>query len=152
MAYIHCNECLCPWLDTFIWIALSWKELQSCLTSLIIFIFRRIFFNKNIWISIKISLKVDNIPSLVQKMVWRCPGVKPLSEAVMINLPTHIFITRPQCSDVKMSMMASQITSLTIVYSTVNADTDQRKHQSSASLTCVWGIHRSPVNSPHKSQ
>ena len=27
---------------------------------------------------------------------------------------------------------------------------DQRKHQSSVSLAFVWGIHRSPVNSPHK--
>ena len=49
-----------------------------------------------------------------------------------------------------MGMMASQITSLTIVYSTVYSDADQRKHQSSASLAFVWGIHRGPVNSPHK--
>ena len=41
-----------------------------------------------------------------------------------------------------MSMIASQITSLTIVYSTVYSDADQRKHQSSASLAFVWGIHR----------
>ena len=53
-------------------------------------------------------------------------------------------------SDVIMDMMASQITSLTIVYSTVYLGTDQRKHQSSASLACVWGIHWWPVNSPHK--
>ena len=46
--------------------------------------------------------------------------------------------------------MASQITSLTIVYSTVYSGTDQRKHQSSASLVFVRGIHRWPVNSPHK--
>ena len=46
--------------------------------------------------------------------------------------------------------MASQITSLAIVYSTVYSDPDQRKHQSSASLAFVWGIHRWPVNSPHK--
>ena len=70
--------------------------------------------------------------------------------------------------------MVSQITSLTIVYSSVYTDADQRKHQSSASLAFVrglfqnnhddlikwkhfpryWrfvrGIHRSPVNSPHK--
>ena len=53
-------------------------------------------------------------------------------------------------SDVIMGTMASQITSLTIVYSTVLSDADQRKHQSSASLAFVLGIHRSPVNSPHK--
>ena len=49
-----------------------------------------------------------------------------------------------------MVAMASQITSLTIVYSMVYSITDQRKHQSSASLTFVWGIHRWPVNSLHK--
>ena len=52
--------------------------------------------------------------------------------------------------DVIMGAIASQITSLTIVYSTVYSDADQRKHQSSASLAFVWGIHRGPVNSPHK--
>ena len=46
--------------------------------------------------------------------------------------------------------MASQITSLGIVYSTVYLGTDQRKYQSSASLTFVRGIRRWPVNSPHK--
>ena len=46
--------------------------------------------------------------------------------------------------------MASHITSLTIIYSTVYSDADQRKHQSSASLAFVRDIHRWPVNSPHK--
>ena len=53
-------------------------------------------------------------------------------------------------NDVKMSAIASQITSLTIIYSTVYSDTDQRKHQSSVSLAFVRGIHRWPLNSPHK--
>ena len=53
-------------------------------------------------------------------------------------------------TDVIMSATASQITSLTIVYSTVYSDADQRKHQSSASLAFVRGINRAPVNSPHK--
>ena len=52
--------------------------------------------------------------------------------------------------DVIMGAIASQITSLTIVYSTVYSGADQSKHQSSASLAFVWGIHRGPVNSPHK--
>ena len=52
--------------------------------------------------------------------------------------------------DVIMGAVASQITSLTTVYSTVYSDADQRKHQSSASLAFVRGIHRGPVNSPHK--
>ena len=46
--------------------------------------------------------------------------------------------------------MASQITSLAIVYSTVYSGADQRKHQSSASLAFVRGIHRGPVDSPHE--
>ena len=46
--------------------------------------------------------------------------------------------------------MASQITSLTIVFSTVYSGADQIKHQSSVSLAFVRGIHRWPVNSPHK--
>ena len=53
-------------------------------------------------------------------------------------------------NDVMISAMASQITSLTIVYSTVYSSTDQRKHQSSASLAFERGIHRWTVNSPHK--
>ena len=55
-------------------------------------------------------------------------------------------------SDVIIGTMASQITRLTIVYPSVYSGVDQRKHQSSASLAFVRGIHRQPVNSPHKSQ
>ena len=53
-------------------------------------------------------------------------------------------------SDVIMGTMASLISSLTSVYSTVHSCADQRKHQSSASLTFVRWIHQRPVNSPHK--
>ena len=49
-----------------------------------------------------------------------------------------------------MGTIASHITSLTIVYSSVYSGTDQRKHQSSASLAFVRGIHRWSVNSTHK--
>ena len=49
-----------------------------------------------------------------------------------------------------MGSMASQITSLAIVYSAVYASADQRNHQSSASLAFVWEIPRGAVNSPHK--
>ena len=53
-------------------------------------------------------------------------------------------------SDVIIGVMASQITSLTICYSTVYSGADQWKHQSSASPAFVRGIHRRPVNTPHK--
>ena len=53
-------------------------------------------------------------------------------------------------SDVIMGAMASQITGFTIFYSAVNSGGNQWKHQSSASLAFVRGIHRWPMNSPHK--
>ena len=53
-------------------------------------------------------------------------------------------------SDVMMDTIASQITILPIVYSTVYSGADQLKHPSSASLVFVPGIQRWPVNSPHK--
>ena len=65
-------------------------------------IFKWIFLNENIWISIEISLKfvlkgpINNIPALVQIMTWRRPVDKPLSEPMMISLLTHICVTRPQ--------------------------------------------------------
>ena len=53
-------------------------------------------------------------------------------------------------NDIIMNAMVTQITSLTIVYSTVYSGADQRKYQSSASRAFVRGIHRLPVNPPHK--
>ena len=53
-------------------------------------------------------------------------------------------------NDVIMGAIASQITSLAIIFSTVYFDTDQRKHQNSASPAFCRGIHQRPVNSPHK--
>ena len=73
--------------------------------------------------------------------------------------PQHLQCSAPMNSnsvpttyygDVTMGAIASQITSVSNVYSTVCSGTDQRKHQSSASLAFVRGIHRGPVNSPHK--
>ena len=65
-------------------------------------IFKWIFLNENVWISINISLKfvprgpINNIPKLVQIMAWRRPGDKPLSEPMVVSLLTHICVTRPQ--------------------------------------------------------
>ena len=62
-------------------------------------IFKWIFLNENVWISINISLKfvpggpINNIPTLVQVMAWRRPGDKPLYEPMMVRLPTHICVT-----------------------------------------------------------
>ena len=65
-------------------------------------IFKCIFLNESVWISIKFSLKfvpkgpIDNIPALVQIMAWRRSGDKPLSEPMMVSLLTHLCVTRPQ--------------------------------------------------------
>ena len=65
-------------------------------------IFKYIFENDNEWISPRISLKfvpkvrINNIPALFQIMAWCQPGDKPLSEQMMVRLPTHICVTRPQ--------------------------------------------------------
>ena len=93
-------------------------------------IFQWIFLKENAWLPIKISLKfvpkgpISNIPALVQIMGWRRPGDKPLAESMMVSLPTHI------C---------------------VHDDVIKCKQ-----FPCYWpferGIHRSPVNSPHKGQ
>ena len=61
-----------------------------------------------------------------------------------------IFKALNHYNDAIMGVMASQITSLTIVYSTVYSGAAQSKHQSSASLAFVCGSHWGPVNSPHK--
>ena len=57
---------------------------------------------------------------------------------------------KPHYNDVITGAMASQITGVSIVYSTVCSGADQRRHRSSASLAFVRGIHRWLVNSPHK--
>ena len=74
--------------------------------------FKCIFLDENILISIKILLKfvpkgpINNIPTLVKIVDWRRPGDKPLSESVMTRLPTHICITQSQC--VKLSLCAKR--------------------------------------------
>ena len=65
-------------------------------------IFNSIFLNDNARILLKISLKfvpkvrINSIPALVQIMAWRRPGDKPLSEPMLVVLPTHICVTQPQ--------------------------------------------------------
>ena len=62
--------------------------------------FKRIFVYENVKILIEISLKfvpkgpINNIPALVQIMAWRRPGNKPLSQPMLVCLPTHICVTR----------------------------------------------------------
>ena len=73
------------------------------------------------------------------------------SLAIMIMKASQVsHASNHHCSDVIIGAIATQITSLTVVYSTVYSSVDQRKHQSSVSLAFVWGIHQWAANSPHK--
>ena len=46
-------------------------------------------------------VQLTNIPALLQIMAWRRPGDKPLSEAMMVSLLTHICVARPQWVNTK---------------------------------------------------
>ena len=73
-------------------------------------IFKWIFLNENVWISINISLKfvptgpISNIPTLVQVMAWWRTGDKPLSEPMWPRLTTHICVTLPQWVNVSFAV------------------------------------------------
>ena len=73
-----------------------------------------------------------------------------ISICIYSSYVIYFISTNHHYGDAIMGVIASQITSLVIVCSTVHSDADQRKHQSSASLAFVQGIHWGPVNSLHK--
>ena len=95
-------------------------------------------FGPSVWLSIHPSVRLS---------VWPSRTTFPLLLFKDYDYQPEIWW---HYHDVTMGTMASQITSLTIVYSVVYSGTDQRKHQSSTSLAIVWGIHKGPVNSLHK--
>ena len=82
-------------------------------------IFKRIFLHENVRISIWISQNfvpkgpINNIPTLVQIMAWCRPGDKPLSEAMLVSLLTHICITRPQWVNPNWRIYSFQLIKLT---------------------------------------
>ena len=85
-------------------------------------IFKCILLNENVWITIKISLmfvpkgQINKIPALVQIMAWRGPGDKPLSEPMMVSLPTHICVIRPQW--VKICLICCTCSGMTMMLAT----------------------------------
>ena len=109
-------------------------------------IFNYIFLKENLHIQSEfhwnLFLSDQLMISQHQLMAWRCTADKPLAEAMMNQFTNSLM---HHYSEVIMSTMASQIT-VTTIYTTICSGTDQRKHQSSASLVFVRG----PVNSPHK--
>ena len=66
-----------------------------------------------------------------------------------LNISRCIATNDIHYNGVIMGAMASQITGVSIVCSSVGSGAEKRKQQSSASLACVRGIHWWPVNSPH---
>ena len=105
------------------------------------------WWRKSIW-----NCCLWNVGYFVRGSMWMLQNTKLMYQHIgYSNLPSTIstytkmiILAKTVChnDDVIMSAIASQITSLMIVYSIVYSDADQRKHQSSASLAFVRGIHR----------
>ena len=94
-----------------------------------------------------IPLKCHISKGLTHTGSWYCQGGVSTATTFFKNLFRNGF---GHCNNVIMSAVASQITSVSTVCTNFGSGTDQRKHQSSASLAFVWGIHRWPINIPHK--
>ena len=102
----------------------------------------RFKYNSHTWYILKLNM-APIMHYLTIHMVCQHKAQSALQMCIWSKIVKHY-------SDVIMSAMASQITSLTIVYPTVYSSEDQRKHQSCAPLALVRGIQRRPVNSPHR--
>ena len=74
--------------------------------------------------------------------LWWCNQLRPRNTIWSRRTRSQSVKIMAHYDDVIMATMASQITSLTVVYSTVYSDADKKKLQSSASLAFVWGIQR----------
>ena len=108
-----------------------------------------------IYIFVGIGLEKALLPAWHKTITWtNASSWKNMSQMSSAKLMVATLF-RPQCvsnsncrglfyhyDDVIMTMLASQITSLTVVYSIVHSCVNQRKHQSSASLAFVREIHR----------
>ena len=90
-----------------------------------------------------------NVSNGTQRFLYHGPSCVDIGTSVCRPTTDEIYRTGIY-SDVIISAMPSQITCVSIVCSTVCSGADQRKHQSSVSLTIVIGIHRSHVDSTHK--
>ena len=128
----------CSWAHTQIE-ALSQDNIRHCRNPIAL-----TWVNKN-WI-LHIFNFIECFPDVVMVHNFFFEMLIPVMKVPFMSWHTEL----THYDDVIMDAIASLITSLTIVYSTVSSDADQRKHQSSASLAFVWGIHRWLMNSPHK--
>ena len=126
-------------------ISLTWKWTYHQVTPSIFFVVPLLIMSVNL-IAIRVSRRIDIIGFLAAVNNFSVRTLLHLWLSVMGKWMSFI----DHCYDVIMGAMASQITNLTIVYSTVYSGAGQRKHRGSASLAFVRGSHRWPVNSPHK--
>ena len=110
--------------------------------------------NVSIWWCHRVTISVvSNVAAHTQNAIAVC--IENVSTVLKVDFSgdaTGILLENRSVhyNDVIMGKLASQITSLTVVYSIVYLSADLRKHQTSAPLAFVRGIHRGPVNSPHK--
>ena len=82
------------------------------------------------------SCSINNIPALVQLMAWHRPGDRPLSEPVMVSLPTHICVTRPQW-----------VNSLYCVHHTTSVNCCRKTFTVTMKNYCIW--YKSFPGLPH---
>ena len=128
-------------------------------------IFKCIFSNENVWISLKIKLKsvpkvrINNIPALVQIMAWCRLGGKPLSEPMMGNSLTHICVTRPQWINCKICNLrnTTNLCGLWIISMQYSILLDIGLIMSVHHLLCpliqpLFTIHRPPAHYTSESQ
>ena len=130
------------WFETLsrpLWRHRNGNETVSSLASSIHYWAQRDLFHIISWLAMTQFLTYTSLSA----EHWSRPGDVYIYIYIYIYMYVHY-------NDVIMGAIASQIISLTIVYSTVYSDADQGKHQSSASLAFVRKIHRWTVNSPHK--
>ena len=100
------------------------------------------------YVILKVVFRIGSMHDSCEIALWRMP--QDATDYLIWWLCDVKQQVMTHYDDVIMMAIASQITSLTSVYSAVYSGAHQRKHQSSASLAFVQGIHRGPVNSPHK--
>ena len=137
---------------------MTWRRRQAViLTNAWLLLF------KTLWTKVNANLiKTQNLSftkiHLISSVKWPpfCPAelLNTSNNIQQITSGVHYFVMQvlfqEHYSDAIMSAMASQITSVSIVYSAVCWGGDQRKYQSSASLDFVREIHQWPVNSTHQ--
>ena len=131
------NHGVCWIISLYIWLLFQISKCMYYLES---------FFKVSLCLNVCLRCDLPNITR------WKCIWCLPYTSVFVYHEAgrkkgRHFTY---HCNDVIIGTMASQITSLAIVYSTVYSGADQAKHQSSASLAFARGIHWWPVNSPHK--